>query len=214
MQSQAGPTQNEMVDIVCMEASRPLIRGRLVSIKDDVCRVDVGIASLVVPTGASTIVSFPSGSAPRIVGQVLALEHGELAVSCEALKKPERREYPRMIAGIPLRCQKVEDEVSATRWLAGGPEANGNWAHPTETLLNFSVTGLCFDAPVTCEKGDLLLLEFTVGTGRPTWRASGRVMRMEGSTSPPEIAIAFEDVPDEALAALTERTLAIQAALL
>jgi len=204
-----------MVDIVCMEASRPLIRGKLVSIEDDVCKVDVGVASLVVPTGASTILSFPSGSAPRIVGQVLALDKGQLAVSCDSVKEPERREYPRMIAGIPLRCQKVEDEVGATRWLAGGPEIHGEWTHPTETLLNFSVTGLCFEAPIPCEKGDLLLLEFTVGSGRPTWRASGRVARViESSSSPPEIAIAFEDVPDGALAALTERTLAIQAALL
>ncbi len=91
MQHQAVPTQNEMVDIVCMGASRPLIRGRLVSIKNDVCRVDVGFTSLVVPMGASTIVSFPSGSVPRIEGQVLALQRGELIVSCETINKPERR---------------------------------------------------------------------------------------------------------------------------
>ena len=84
--------------------------------------------------------------------------------------------------------------------------------------MNFSVSGLRFDAQHELEAGHLLIIRLQVGDSGPVWRTSARVVRVfevaRDSTAVCSVAVSFESLPDEAQDALSELTLQIQETLL
>lgn len=174
--------------------------------------------------GIRVVLNVHTASHLRVVGTVEEACPGLVWVRERRVQTPDKRAYPRMAGGIFLRYRVVSAEqaqrVHARQsWLAGSPELGdaAGWRTPSP-LMNFSVTGLCFDDSLHVELGDLLLCEFATGPDLPRWRATARVMRIAGSKAPSELApgathqisVEFESMPTAAIEHLTAYTLRLQ----
>lgn len=220
------------VEVVCLSGDLPFVaQGRVVRTAGDRYVVDTDRDATTITVGARVILSFPDDDTPRVVGKVTSVRENRIECVYEQSRDRERREFPRLVAGLPTRFRVVagaEVVREVDDWLSGrpGPLTRGNWHSPDE-LMNFSVTGLRFDYQPACEEGDLLLVEFGIRGQQERWRCTARVIRtwlipveeLEGQADTPpgpthRIAIRFEQIPSEAQNALSEMTLDIQDALL
>lgn len=208
------------VEVVCTAGPLPFVaQGRVREVAGSQYTIDLDQDAAQLPTGARAIVSFADGAAARVIGRVVEVRGNQLVVSQDSVRNRERRSFPRLHGGIPLRYRNLgpgTHDIEAATYLRGdaGPIGRGRWLSPGE-FMNFSVTGLKFDAPDEVEVDDLLLIELGV-RGRPeTWRCTGRVVFVEpGDDDKPSAAVEFEQIPEGAQAALSDLTLQIQEALL
>jgi len=219
---------SQPVEVVCLSGELPFVaQGKVARAADSHYVIDTDRDAGGVPLGARVILSFPDDRMPRIIGKVTRVRDNRIECTFEVSRDRERREFPRLVAGLPTRFRVVSGAEVVREiddWLAGrtGPASRGTWHTPDE-LMNFSVTGLRFDYLPVCEQDDLLLVEFGIRGQQERWRCTARVIRTwpippeesEGSeTATHRIAINFEQIPGEAQNALSEMTLDIQEALL
>ena len=136
-----------------------------------------------------------------------------LSVISQARHEADKRDFPRLHAGLPVRYRAASD-TEASQWIAGEP-VGGEWVEP-DPYMNFSVGGLRFECDSEIASGDLLIIELRVGESSPLWRTTGRVIRTFAATDHDgcSVAVSFEHLPADALNALSELTLQIQESLL
>jgi len=168
----------------------------------------------------SKVVLTIEGQSEKRTGTITALSEerdGHYSVEFTDHQKhaSDKRDFPRLHAGIPL-AYRLADTGQAAAWIAGEAIA-GDWVEP-DPYMNFSVGGVRFDSPHAMEGGELLLIKLRIGDDSPTWRATGRVVRVfdvpQDSPAACSAAISFESLPIEARDALSDLTLKIQDTLL
>jgi len=171
--------------------------------------------------GDRVILSFPGAELPRMDAVVREVQGSRLLCSSQRLREAERRDYPRLHGGVPLRFRILRGPGSyetAASWIEGSnaPLESGDWIQPDE-FMNFSVTGLAFDGDDQAKPNDLLLLEMQIRNQTDPLRATARVIRVfsldesdrdGGHTH--RIAVQFEDLPESVRRALADLTLDIQ----
>ena len=170
--------------------------------------------------GDRVVIAFSDANSGRLSGTVTditAADGGQqIHVSRDAEHDRDKRDYPRLHAGLPIRY-RVADADEGAAWIAGDAAPDDGWISP-DPFMNFSVGGLRFDAVRSVAAHDLLLIDFATAEDGPRWRLTGRVIRVfdpESEESPTHsVAIAFVHFPDPANEALSELTLKIQDTLL
>jgi len=219
------------VELVCTSGPVPaILRGKLSHLHEGLYIVDVEQVPPGIRADQRAILNIIDGKAPRVLGTITRVEGRRITLSQQALRERERRVYPRLHAGIPLRFRVPAPDAAAAAavaWLRsdeGSAEDPGWVTH--ESLVNFSVTGLGFDSPIAANNGDLVLLDMGM-PGRPErWRCTGVLVRV--SPVPPDeleeddagrlcahrYALNFETIPHAAQAALTELTIQMQDAMI
>ncbi len=208
------------VEVVCTAGPIPFVaQGRVFEVTMGRYVIDLDQDASTLPAGARAIVSFVGGDSARVIGRVVEVRGNRMVVSQDGVRSRERRTFPRLHGGIPLRYRNMgpgDHDFEVAGYLRGdaGPAERGEWLSPGE-FMNFSVTGLKFDPPGPMAVEDLLLVQLGV-RGRPdTWRCTARVVAVEaGSEGRASVAVEFEAIPDGAQEALTSLTLQIQDALL
>jgi hypothetical protein len=218
-----GPA-SPSVEILCAVGDIPfLARGRVRHQRLGTYTIDVDRdASSLVP-GSRIILSYPDGQSDRIVAKVASVRGNELVCSQQQLRQRERREFPRLHGGIPVRYRRVaaaEFTGTAARWLRGsndpavmGPDAD--WVEPGR-FMNYSVTGLRFRTDDDIRLHEIVLLELGVPERGERWRCTARCVHA-GANPDGEgqiVALEFVQIPADARAALTDMTLEAQAVLL
>ena len=206
------------VRILCAQGERPVMVNGIISVHSDGrMSVDATDGAGALTTGAKVVVNVAgeSGSLRCVVTAIDADGSGghRVSLSEEAAHQADKRDYPRLHAGLPIRFRPVSEDEAA-RWAAGDP-IGGNWAEP-DPYMNFSVSGLRFDCNDELPEGSLIALELQIGDDVAMWRASARIVRCFKATGdrPASIAVTFESLPTGARDALSELTLQIQETLL
>lgn len=131
------------------------------------------------------------------------------------------RHYPRMIGGIELWYAPMEDVEESEAWLSGEARAltidDDRFMRPLDALMNFSVSGLSFEAQAPLDLSRLLLCALKVGesdedghTRHNLIRCLSKVVRSAPEDDHFSIAISFVSPPPELTAALTDQTLKLQ----
>lgn len=131
------------------------------------------------------------------------------------------RHYPRMIGGIELWYAPMEDVEESEAWLNGETSAfeldDARFMRPIDALMNFSVSGLSFEAQKPLDLSRLLLCALKVGESseagsaeRGLVRCLGKVVRSVPEADHFSIAIHFVSPPPELTTALTDQTLKLQ----
>jgi len=223
MASQTAPPALT-VDIVCAKGDVPfLARGRVRSQRLGTYTIDVDRDASSLPVGARVILSQPDGLSDRIVARVDSVLGNELVCSQEQVRQRERREFPRLHGGLPVRYRRVpmaEFTATAARWLRGSEHPNvvgqpEDWRQP-ERFMNYSVTGLRFRTDDAVRLHEIVLLELGVPDGPDRWRCTARCVHAGPSEvdGAQVIALEFVQIPSAARAALTDMTLDAQAVLL
>ena len=208
---------SEHVRIICASGNTPIMANGVVLKRNEqqvMIRCDDEAARI--ECGAKVVLTFRAGDErwTGLVEQVEPMGDGvEIRLTAPNSHAAEKRDYPRLHAGIPLRYRAAtEQEVS--NWLAGAELTQG-WQTP-DPYMNFSVSGLRFEVSQDVRTGQILLVELRVGDASPTWRTTVRVIRVFAShdDSPSSAAVSFEHLPPAALDALSDLTLQIQDTLL
>ena len=214
------------VNLVSTASGRPVVAdGQARFRSSEVVELNMSADLSHLKDGDRAILSFPGAEMPRMEAVVREVSGNRLLCSTQRLREAERRDYPRLHAGVPLRFRAVKGPGTyelACEWIEGKNEAlsSGDWIEPDE-FMNFSVTGLAFDGDPCVESDDLLLLELRLRNQIDPLRATARVIRVfaldeierEGSHTH-RIAVQFEDLPDVTRRALSDLTLDIQDSLL
>jgi hypothetical protein len=183
--------------------------------------------ALALEPGARVVLTFEDGTT-KVSGTVTGVAtaddgDAQVEVAKGAVHQRDMRDFPRLWAGLPIRYQNAtradgDTEQLRAAWNAGEP-VDGDWFCP-DPYMNFSVGGLRFDARPDVQQSDLLLIELRLEEGGTAWRTTGQVMRvfddLHDTDQGPQIsvAVAFIDLPSDALQALSELTLQIQDTLL
>ena len=208
------------VEVVCTSGPVPFVaQGRVFEVTVGRYVIDLDQDASKLPAGARAIVSFIGGDAARIIGRVVDVRGNRMVVSQDGVRNKERRTFPRLHGGIPMRYRKLgpgDHDFEVAGFLRGesGPAERGDWITPGE-FMNFSVTGLKFDPPTLLEVDDLVLVVLGVRGREGSWRCTARVVAVEPSERGfGSAAIEFEAIPDAAQEALSALTLQIQDALL
>jgi hypothetical protein len=208
------------VQLVSIAGGTPIAaNGQAKMRSPEVIELDVGEDLSHLKDGDRVILSFPGAELPRMEAVIRDIQGSRLLCSTERLREAERRDYPRLHGGVPLRFQVVRGPGSyelVAGWLEGSDEAltSGEWIEPDE-FMNFSVTGLAFDGDDSARPNDLLLLEMRLRNKPDSLRATARVIRVyplndKDSDHTHRIAVQFEDLPEPVRRALADMTLDIQ----
>lgn len=127
------------------------------------------------------------------------------------------RHYPRMLGGIRLYFAPVEAIEDADAWLAseGGDEElsqDERFHTSIDELMNFSVSGLSFEASIELDPSIPLICAIGVGGGDRLIRCLGKVVRCVeiGSSSRYEVALHLISPPHELVEELSAFTLRLQ----
>jgi len=133
------------------------------------------------------------------------------------LKEPtlNLRHYPRMLGGISLFYTTVESVEDAEIWLNESSEPydfsnDERFSQPLDPLMNFSVSGLSFEASEPLSTSHLLLCAIGQGGGGPLMRSMGKVVRCQGKEERYSIALNFVSPPPELTQQLSDFTLRLQ----
>jgi|GEM_PF-6919564 hypothetical protein len=219
------------IELVCTGGPLPaILRGRLAHLLDGVIVVDVDQTPIGVAEGQKAILNIIDGKAPRVLGSISRIDGRRITLLQTALRERERRIYPRLLAGLPLRFRLPPRDRAgeeAVAWLRGEvqPEDLGAW-QVQDNLTNFSVTGLSFDAAEPAQGGDLILIELGMPGRDERWRCTGLIIRVfdvpadevdansEGAPCNYRYALTFEVIPHAAQTALSDLTMELQAAMI
>ena len=203
------------VRILSAQGERPImVSGELVNHAENHMTVHCGGGSEGLTVGSKVVVDIDneSGSRRCVVNSVSG-SGTDIVLSNEATHQADKRDYPRLFAGLPIRFRAVTDD-EASAWAEGEP-IGGHWAEP-DPYMNFSVGGLRFDSEDALEEGSLIAIELTIGDGSTLWRATARVVRIFAASGdrPSSAAVSFDYLPPGAREALSDLTLQIQETLL
>ena len=229
MSVSTDPSTDAPVEVVCTSGDIPFVaEGRLRRFEDGAYTIDLDRDASSLGVGSSAILNFLDGITPRVIAHIASVNGSELTCTQHKVRAREKRVFPRLHGGLPIRYrvagQGPEAAAQVSAWLSGNETAgdNGDWHTPDE-FMNFSVTGLRFDAPDIASEGDSVLIERGVRGREDRWHCSATVVRIfdvaEEERDPEtgyahSLAINFVDIPSEAQEALTEMTLDIQEALI
>ena len=122
----------------------------------------------------------------------------------------EKRLFPRLYGQVPLLLHEVGTEFVVSKWLNGDIEPDSTWLKP-EPFMNFSINGVSFQSDTPLTRMSTVLVYLAEGTGS---RIVARVIRCAKEGDRYDIALYFEEVPEEVLIWFSEKTLRIQDALL
>ncbi|MFN3197389.1 MAG: hypothetical protein ACE366_03055 [Bradymonadia bacterium] len=185
--------------------------------------------------GTRIVLNLRKGGGERHSGDVTRNWPGGFEIRKRRTRLPERRVYPRLMGGVPLTytiiaADDAEAEALGEQWVElGMPAPDDTWRSP-DPLMNFSVTGLCFEDAYEGDEppgmpGDVFLGWMAVGSDARRYRVAGRLVRAapidpeqqksaDGVAAPPthRIAVNFTAMEDEAVEALTAYTLKLQLA--
>ena len=206
------------VRIVSTQGDQPvLVNGTLTPGPVGRLTVDCGTNAGSLVVGAKVVVTVEAAAeSQRCV--VASVEPGvdngiRLTLDNEAVHSSDKRDYPRLFAGLPIRFRSAS-EAEAAAWAAGEP-IGGHWSEP-DPYMNFSVGGLRFDCADPLAEGAALAIELSIGDGTTLWHVTARVVRVFAAAGdrPASVAVSFVHLPDGARDALTSLTLQIQETLL
>jgi hypothetical protein len=169
--------------------------------------------------GAKVVLSIDGVSEKRTgtITEILPKSDGRFGVEFEDIARhsPDKRDYPRLCAGIPIQYMPGDAE-QAELWASGG-EVQGDWLSP-DPYMNFSVGGVRFDVTETLCVNDRVLIEMKINADAAAWRCTARVVRIfevsPDSSAVASVAVSFEHLPPGALEALSALTLQVQSSLL
>lgn len=217
------------VEVVCTAGEVPFVaEGRISRFSNGTYTIDLDRDATRLEAGNAVILNFLDGTTPRVIARITEVRSNQLTCTQQKVREREKRAFPRLHGGLPVRYRVVGAGPAAAAevasWLAGdaAPSDAGDWYHPDE-FMNFSVTGLRFEAPDIANEGDALLLELGVRGHKDRWRCGARIVRI--FDIPPDeqdpdtgykhrFAVSFEEIPEDAQHALSEMTLDIQEALI
>ncbi len=229
MSTLGNNSSQERVRILCTSGDAPLmVEGELTQSSDVQLTVRGAPNAAELSVGDRVILDFPHSERERVTGavqDVTAVDDGgyDIAISDGVSRQRDKRDFPRLYAGLPIRYQVVADaECSdgASRivtWVGGGDAQGGDW-HTPDPFMNFSIGGLRFEGLRSLEEGTTLLIDLALDAEGQRWQIAGKVIRIwppeeeEAQTRP--VAIAFEHLPEDAREALSDLTLRIQETLL
>lgn len=196
--------------------------GRVIGRRDDHLDIEVEGAPPELAPGSSLVVELGAeAGSGRAVGSVVGAVGRRVVVAVRRYSRPDKREYPRVEGALHVRFHVATSPEAVQAWLDGGPVTGPEFA--PEPYMNFSVTGLSFEARPDCADNDILLLTIGVPQEDELWRAVGRVVRVlplppeerdESSTATHRVAVHFLALPDGAVEALGRHTLRVQDAWL
>ena len=203
--------------IICASGNTPIMaNGTLLKRGDTEVMVQCDSSAAAIEQGSKVVLTFEDGG-ERWTGVVDTVEHQNgdihLRVVAPNAHSADKRDYPRLHAGLPIRYQ-VSTPSEAEKWLSGGTVENG-W-HTPDPYMNFSVSGLRFEVNEQVQEDQLLMIELAIGTSGTVWRTTAKVIRVfesDGDTHR-SAAVSFQHLPEPALAALSDLTLQIQETLL
>jgi len=207
-----------------MTGPTPFIcKGRVTAVSDEIYQVDLETDASHLNEGLRVILSDTDGKTDRIVAKISRVDRNRVECRRRLVRAREKRAYPRLLAGVPIRycvLRGPQARQKADDWQQGGvsPVDDNEWVQRDE-FMNFSVTGLRFVAQQEIFQGDLLLVNLGIKGRDETWRCTAHVVRVDPTEEDPdgdakELAVAFDQIPPDALSALSEMTLRIQEALL
>ena len=203
--------------IICASGDVPvMVAGTLADRSDQNVTVRCPKGADQLTPGSKVVLTFDDGNErwTGIIEDIASSPDGaEVRVVTPSAHAADKRDYPRLHAGLPIRYRVAADD-EAEAWLNGG-EVTDDW-HTPDPYMNFSVSGLRFDVHPDVSNGDLLLVELRIGDESPIWRTTVRVIRVfdGGEQASDNAAVAFENLPEDALSALSDLTLQIQESLL
>ena len=122
----------------------------------------------------------------------------------------EKRLFPRLYGQVPLLIHKVETDFLVSKWVNGEIDPDSTWIKP-EPFMNFSINGVSFQSDTPLPRMSTVLVYLAEGNGS---RIVARVIRCAKDGDRYDIALYFEEVPEEVLIWFSEKTLRIQDALL
>lgn len=173
-------------------------------------------------TGDRVILSFADGERARITGTIQATRSGpsggfELEILDGEARHRDKRDFPRLCAGLPIRYQLVTDPDCVKSYVQDGETASAEW-HTPDPFMNFSIGGLRFDGLESLSTGQTLLIDLALSEEGQRWATTAKIIRVwpaeEGAANTRPVAVAFEHLPATAREALSELTLRIQESLL
>ncbi len=197
-----------------------MVRGSVSNHNDATVIVQAAAGAAALSAGDRVVLAFSDEDRGRLAGTVVtvspAQEGHEIEINCASEHDRDKRDFPRLYAGLPIKYRVASTEEGAA-WIGDEPEPTDGWFHP-DPFMNFSVGGLRFDADRSVAAHDLLLIDFATAEDGPRCRLTARVSRVfapESEDSPTHsVAVAFVHFPDPANEALSELTLRIQDTLL
>ncbi len=206
------------VEVVCTSGPVPLVASGRARFEHGLYIVDLDTDASMTPVGGKAILSFASIETPRVIARVESALGNRLTCSPEQHRNRERRDFPRLHAGLPVRVRRLavtERRAESASWLAGdaGPAERGEWLVP-DRFVDFSVTGLRLHMEMALNADDLLLLELGLPNDPTRWRCTARVIRIFDEPDGMSAAVEFESIPDGARTGLSQLTLRIQEQLL
>lgn len=223
----AGRPVSGPVTLVSTTRIAPIVRQATVVASDgETYEVELGRTPGTFEKDEEVVLDFGAEDAPLVLARVLERDGKRLRLQALRSRQRDKREYPRMSAGIRLRyrrASRTEEDESCRAWLERGvhPSDEERW-HEPDPFMDFSASGFNFEDRETCEAGDLLLLELFHPRGAGSWRALARVIRihpLSPDEAPPAsvegeathgIAVDLLQVPVEARQALMSFTMELQ----
>jgi hypothetical protein len=217
------------VEVVCTSGEVPFVaEGRISRFAEGTYVIELDRDATRLEPGHAAILNFLDGTTPRVIARITEVRGNEMTCTQQKVREREKRAFPRLHGGLPVRYRVAGHgpaaEALLAAWMRGdaGPGDEGDWYRPDE-FMNFSVTGLRFEAPAVAEEGDALLLELGVRGRKERWRCSASIVRIfdipEDEQDPEtgykhRFAVNFVEIPPAAQEALSEMTLDIQEALI
>jgi len=208
------------VRIFCAQGEVPLmVNGAISSHSDAGVQLHCESGASKLQHGAKVVLTI-TGSEEKRTGTITGLVEaadGTFVVDFTDHERhsADKRDFPRLHAGLPISYMPATTE-SAQAWV-DGESVDGEWTTP-DPYMNFSVSGLRFDAAHNLKQGDLLNITLQIGGADESWRVTGRVVRVfevpVDSPAACSVAVSFEHLPTDALDALSDLTLQIQDSLL
>ena len=133
------------------------------------------------------------------------------------LKEPtlNLRHYPRLFGGISLFYARVEAVEDTEAWLTQSGTSqelidDERFSAPLDRLMNFSVSGLSFEADEPLSTSRLLLCAIGLNAEGSLVRCLGKVVRCQNKDDRFLIALNFISPPPELTQQLSEFTLKLQ----
>ena len=200
------------VELLCLTHRAPLlVQGTLDTRLDDSESWQFESASPIPMEveGFRAIVNFKDESLPMLTLKITKHQDSKLILEPTQIHPREKRLFPRLFGIINLIFKANPSREELSGWLDGTLEADDSWITPVP-LMNFSVNGASFHSPVSAPAKSTLLIELNFDK---KFRGLARVVRCDEQDDQYEIAIYFEDIPDEAINHLTQLTLLIQDSL-